>query len=58
MHVASRCRLSGIEFELLGSVPENLLKASAFPTSQGSEAQVVCTILQMESSAMVTSPLL
>ena len=31
VHVASRCRLSGIEFELLGSVKENLLKSLSFP---------------------------
>ena len=35
MHVASQCRLSGIEFELLGSVPENLLKRFSFPNVTG-----------------------
>ena len=35
MHVASRCRLSRIEFELLGSVPENLLKGISFSNVTG-----------------------
>ena len=35
VHVASRCRLSGIEFELLGSVQENLLKSLSFPNVTG-----------------------
>ena len=35
VHVAFRCRLSGIEFELLGSVPENLQKSLSFPNVTG-----------------------